>query len=382
MRNSSPTRLCASRRSALHAQFESRATVSDVRRSLTRDVRAGSDTLDDAFSRSSDVAIPRQIIDTRRMLALTIDREVRLRTDYPEPKPKRGEAVLDVRLAGICDTDLQICRGYHEFSGVMGHEFVGQVRSATASELQGKRVVCDINGGCGTCAECRAFGGHHCANRGVVGIVGRDGAFAERIAVPEPNLVVVPDEVTDEQAVFAEPLAAALHVLDVVTPGANTLVLGDGKLGLLIAFAMKGAGQQVLLAGHHHRKLSIAEGVGIETCLEQQLSDQRFDAVVEATGSATGFERALGLVRPKGTLVLKTTVADRIAVDLSALVVNEIQLVGSRCGDLGRAVEFMRRERIDLSELIAERHALRDGVEAIRRAGEPGTLKVLLEPGR
>lgn len=316
------------------------------------------------------------------MLALTIDAEVRLRTDYPEPIPKANEAVLDVRLAGICDTDLQICRGYHQFSGVMGHEFIGQVRSASSPDLRGKRVVCDINAGCGGCAECRTFGGHHCAQRSVIGIVQRDGAFADQIAVPERNLVVVPDEVPDEQAVFAEPLAAALHVLDVLDAGVNTLVLGDGKLGLLIAFALKSAGQPVLLAGHHQRKLAIAERVGIETCLEQQLSDRRFDAVVEATGSATGLERAIGLVQPKGTLVLKTTVADRIALDLSTLVVNEIKLVGSRCGDLGRAIECMRRERIDLSALIAERYALREGVEAIQRAAQPGMLKVLLEPER
>jgi len=289
-----------------------------------------------------------------------------------------------MRLAGICDTDLQLARGYMGYRGVLGHELVAEVVEADSPEWRGRRVVADINAGCGICNECTARGGHHCAARSVLGILARDGALAERCVVPERCLVAVPDSLADERAVFAEPLAAALHVLDDlggVDPSERVLVLGDGKLGLLIAYALLGAGRRVTLVGHHAAKLELAGRAGAETILESELDDRApgAAAVIEATGSAQGIARALDLVRPRGTVILKTTVAGTNPIDLSPIVINELEVKGSRCGDLARAVEALATGRVDPTALIAARYPLSRADFALGHAGRKGTLKVLVE---
>jgi threonine dehydrogenase-like Zn-dependent dehydrogenase len=319
------------------------------------------------------------------MRALVFDGHTARVVERAEPRPGTDEAIVHIRRAGICDTDLQIMRGYQQFRGVLGHEFVGEVDADDPSELAGSRVVADINVGCGRCLECCTRGGHHCLVRSVVGIHGRPGVFAERVALPRANLVAVPDELDDERAVFAEPLAAALHVLDELPADLDRespiIVLGDGKLGLLIALALHGSGVNIRLIGHHRSKLALAEAAGIATSLEHELgeSDRRSArVVVEATGSPSGLARALQLCAPRGTVVLKTTQADAIELDLSAIVVGELRLVGSRCGDMNRAVAALARGTIDPRALIAARFPLDDAERALACAAEPGRLKVLL----
>jgi threonine dehydrogenase-like Zn-dependent dehydrogenase len=286
-----------------------------------------------------------------------------------------------MRLSGVCDTDLQLARGYLGFSGVLGHELVGEVLDADDRSWLGRRVVADINAGCGQCPECTARGGHHCARRTVLGIVGRDGAFAEELALPERCLVAVPDDVPDERAVFAEPLAAALHVLD-EAPVGPVVVLGDGKLGQLVARAVLSAGLPTIVVGHHAEKLALAAAAGAQTLLEADVAELgRVPTVVDATGSAAGITRALSLVAPRGLLVLKTTVAGAIELDLAPVVIDEIRVVGSRCGDLARAIDVLRAGKLDPTPLIAARYPLARADQALRHAAERGTLKVLIEGG-
>jgi 2-desacetyl-2-hydroxyethyl bacteriochlorophyllide A dehydrogenase len=316
------------------------------------------------------------------MLALLLDGAPRLVRDHRSPERAPGEALVCMRWAGVCDTDLQLARGYMGYRGVLGHEFVGQVLEADGEHWIGRRVVADINAGCGACADCRERDGHHCSARSVLGILGRDGAFAERLVVPERCLVEVPNGVPDELAVFAEPLAAALHVLDAVKDfGAPIVVLGDGKLGLLIALALSGAGADVTVVGHHAEKLALAARAGAHTVLESELECRPRDAavVVEATGSPRGLARALELVRPRGTVVLKTTVAGAIEVNLSPIVIDEIEVIGSRCGNMARAVELLAGGQLDPSPLITARYSLEQAEVALERAAERGTLKVLIE---
>lgn len=318
------------------------------------------------------------------MRALVFDGDSARVSDQPEPQAGFDEAIVHIRRAGICDTDLQILRGYHRFRGVLGHEFVGEVDGNDASELAGRRVVADINVGCGACVECRTRGGHHCRARSVVGIHGRPGVFAERVALPRANLIALPSELDDERAVFAEPLAAALHVLDELPADLErscVWVLGDGKLGSLIALALHGAGVVVRLIGHHRSKLALAEAAGIATALESELTDsdrQCARVVVEATGSGSGLARALQLCAPRGTVVIKTTRADPIEIDLAPVVVGELRLVGSRCGDMRRAVAALASGAIDPRVLIEARFTLAQAEQALAFAAEPGRLKVLL----
>jgi threonine dehydrogenase-like Zn-dependent dehydrogenase len=306
--------------------------------------------------------------------------------DRPSPARQSGEALVRVRVSGVCDTDLQLARGYMGFVGVPGHEFVGEVIAADDAAWRGKRVVADINAGCGTCAECTTGRGHHCATRTVLGIAGRSGAFAELLTVPERCLVAVPDRLDDDRAVFAEPLAAALHVLDELQESgarkpARALVLGDGKLGQLIARALASQGIPTTLIGRHAHKLAIAASAGIETFLEADLPASRHGAplVVEATGSEGGLTQALALVGPRGTVVLKTTVAAKLTVDLAPLVIHEVRLVGSRCGDISRAVEVLASGAVDPLPLVEARYPLARADEALAHAGRRGALKVLID---
>lgn len=287
-----------------------------------------------------------------------------------------------MRRVGVCDTDLQLARGYMGFRGVPGHELVGEVTECDDPAWQGRRVVADINAGCGRCDECRTRGGHHCPARTVVGIVGRDGAMAEELVVPERCLVAVPDSVSDDAAVFAEPLAAALHVLDeVADPAAGVVVLGDGKLGLLIAFALRASNVPTTVVGHHRDKLALAAAAGADTMFEAEVADRLHGAavVVEATGNASGLGRALSLLRPRGTLILKTTVAGTLDVDTSPIVIHELHVVGSRCGDPARALAVLESRTVDPSPLIAARRPLARADEALALAATRGVLKVLIE---
>jgi threonine dehydrogenase-like Zn-dependent dehydrogenase len=306
----------------------------------------------------------------------------RLSRDLPRPARPAGEARVRMRLAGICDTDPQLARGYMGHEGVLGHEFVGDVLEADDASWVGRRVVGDINAGCGACPDCLERGGHHCPRRTVLGILGRNGALSEELVLPERCLRAVPDSVSDEQAVFAEPLAAALHVLDAHSAGPVT-VLGDGKLGLLIALALRGAGVDVTLVGHHPEKLGLARAQGARAILERDIDPARDagDVTVEATGSAAGLARALELCRPRGTLILKSTVAGETSPNLAPVVVNELTLVGSRCGRIEGALEVLQRGTVDPRPLISERFPLAEAERALARASEKGVLKVLVENG-
>jgi len=300
-------------------------------------------------------------------------------------KPHQPEEVLvRVLLSGICNTDLEIARGYAGFNGTIGHEFVGVVEESTDRKLIGRRVVGEINAGCGECDLCRAGDSRHCPNRTVLGIVGRDGAHAEFLQLPARNLLLVPDNIPDERAVFTEPLAAACGILERVSISKSdrVAVIGDGKLGLLCAQALALTGAQLLLIGKHQSKLQIADRRGIETTTAEEAAKRRrqFDVVVEASGAAAGFGLALDLLRPKGQLVLKSTFHGKTELDAARIVVDEISIVGSRCGRFAPALELLEKRAVDVDSLISEEHSLSKGVDAMRRATTPGVLKVLLRP--
>ena len=297
-------------------------------------------------------------------------------------RPERSEnqtTLVKVHLAGICATDLQIFKGYMGFRGVPGHEFVGSV-SDGPRDLLGKRVVGEINFGCGQCDACRRGLSRHCPNRSVMGILNADGAFAEYVAVPAANLHLVPDKVSDEEAVFTEPLAAAFEILEQVQidPGDQVLVLGDGKLGNLCAQVLRLTGASVTALGKHEDKLKLIKRAGVRTILLPDWQPRLFDVVVEATGSASGLELALGAVRPRGTLVLKSTIAGNHDVSLAPIVINEITVIGSRCGLFAPALEGLEEKSVSVAPLIEKFYPLIDGTEAVEHAARRGTRKILL----
>jgi threonine dehydrogenase-like Zn-dependent dehydrogenase len=300
--------------------------------------------------------------------------------EIPAPEP-RGEALVRVVLSGICNTDLEIARGYAGFRGTIGHEFVGVVEDPGGGAIaRGRRVVGEINAGCGECARCASGDPRHCATRTVLGIVGRDGAHADLLRLPARNLVEVPDGVPDEHAVFVEPLAAAYGVLErcPVEPGDRVAIIGDGKLGLLCAMALAPLGP--LLVGKHPGKLALADARGIETASieDARRRGRAFDVVVEASGGPAGFELALDLLRPQGTLVLKSTFHGATPVDAARVVVDEISVIGSRCGRFRPALARLARGAVDVGPLISEVVSLDRAEDAMRRAAAPGVLKVLL----
>ena len=312
-----------------------------------------------------------------------------------------GEAVVRVTLSGICNTDLEIARGYAGFQGTIGHEFVGVIESLSEARASarapnpsepsmtvglapGQRVVGEINAGCGVCDLCRSGDPRHCPQRTVLGIVGRDGAHAEFLKLPMVNLLPVPREIPDEHAVFAEPLAAACGILEraVVSEDTNLAVIGDGKLGLLCAQVLATTGAAVTLIGKHQNKLQIAARRSLETITVEQASSRtrQFDLVVEASGSSSGFQLALDVLRPRGVLVLKSTFHGPTEMNAARIVVDEISVVGSRCGRFAPALELLSGNMIDVESLISEEFALADGVRAMERAAESNVLKVLLRP--
>jgi threonine dehydrogenase-like Zn-dependent dehydrogenase len=295
-----------------------------------------------------------------------------------------GEAVIRVTKSGICNTDIEITRGYAGFEGTIGHEFVGIVEESGRAEIVGKRVVGEINAGCGRCALCLAGDPRHCPGRTVLGIKGRDGAHAEYLRLPDANLVEVPDEVSDEQAVFAEPLAAAYGITEQVEilPETSVAVIGDGKLGILCALSLGLRSNKVTLIGRHASKLKIAERQGIETLLsgEAEKMPSAFDVVVEASGSESGFAAALDIVRPRGKIVLKSTFQGRPVWEAWRVVVDEITIVGSRCGRFEPAVRLLAEGKIDVTPMISTDLPLSRGVEAMAEAQAKGAMKVLLTP--
>jgi threonine dehydrogenase-like Zn-dependent dehydrogenase len=306
---------------------------------------------------------------------------VTLDSSYPPPVPDPYTAIVKVHLAGICSTDLQIFKGYMKFRGVPGHEFVGSV-SQGPKEWLGKRVVGEINFGCGKCELCARDLTRHCPNRTVMGIVNADGAFAEYVAVPAENLHPVPGSISDEQAVFTEPLAAAFEILRQIqiSMGDEILIIGDGKLGSLCAQVLRLTGAKVTVLGKHRDKLELIKRAGVRTILLNDWQPRLFDVVVEATGSAVGLELAISAVRPRGTLVLKSTIAGAHQVSLAPLVINEINLIGSRCGVFSDALEALAANNTSVVPLIEQVYPLEQGIEAIQHAARPGARKILLRP--
>ncbi len=316
------------------------------------------------------------------MRALTFDGTCARVSDVPVPERSEDTAVVRVSVAGICNTDLELVKGYMGFSGTLGHEFVGVVEDGP-TEWRGQRVVGEINFACHSCPFCAEGLQRHCPSRRVLGILEADGTFAEYVSIPVANLHLVPDGVPDDVAVFAEPLAAAFEILEQVhvQPGLDCVVLGDGKLGLLAAQVLQHAGARVLAVGRYPDKLSVLRRREIETALAEDWVPEPTSLVVEATGTAEGFEKAVDATKPRGTLVLKSTVADRPQVDLAPLVVNEVQVVGSRCGPFPPALRALETGAVDVRSLVSERVPLEHGVSALELAATPKALKVLIEPG-
>jgi len=314
------------------------------------------------------------------MQAIVFDGEARYVDDYAEPQCEQGQACIAVESVGICRTDLEILQGYLGFKGVIGHEFVGTVINGPERWL-GKRVTSEINCPCGVCGFCLGGLGGHCPNRSVIGIVGHDGAMAEKIVVPANNLHKVPDTISNTEAVFIEPLAAAFEILRQVDVNlANTVVLGDGKLGQLVARVLKPRAASLVIVGKHAAKLDAAEKQGIQGCLLEDFHPTgETDIVVDATGTASGFKLAMKTVRPRGTIVLKSTFAADSGINLAPIVINEITLVGSRCGPFGEAIRALASGDVDISAMVSAQYSLQQGVEAIRAAANGENLKVIVD---
>jgi alcohol dehydrogenase len=313
------------------------------------------------------------------MLAVHLENGTVSVRDVPRPARPEGFALLRLLAGGICNTDLELQRGYYGFTGTPGHEFVAEVVEADTRALIGNRVAGEINLACTQCDWCRRGLGRHCPNRTVLGIVRHPGAFEEFFTLPERNLHVLPDSLSLDRAVFLEPLAAACEILDQVAipPRAPVAVLGDGKLGLLIAMLLQANGYCVHQFGRHAVKLAIAARSGVTTEIASTLPAAEYDWVVDATGSSEGLRAAVGMTRPRGTLILKSTVHAAVAIDTAPIIVNEITLVGSRCGRFEAALPWIASDAIRLEEMISARYPLSESPQAFARAAEPGVLKVV-----
>jgi len=300
--------------------------------------------------------------------------------DIAVPQPRASEVLLAPRLTGICGTDLELLHGYYSFDGIPGHEFVADVVAGPNAWL-GRRVVCEINIGCGQCDFCQRGAKEHCERREVIGIRGRNGAFAQYLTAPITNLHAVPDHVSDEEAVFVEPLAAALHIQHQVRIEKHdrVLVLGAGKLGQLIVRTLLPIGCELLVCARSGARMPALEKLGIKVCFPDELPERYFDIVIECTGNAAGFEHALNAIRGLGTLILKSTYASALTINASRIVVDEIRVLGSRCGDFATALQWLSEKRIDLSGLVSARFPLSKGIDAFAQARLPGQFKVLVE---
>ena len=323
------------------------------------------------------------------MQALVVtDGELAYRADWPEPILQPGEALIRLSLAGICSTDIEIVKGYSPLNGVLGHEFVGVVAAVAAAvadpadhQWLNQRVVGEINLSCRQCAVCLSDGPHHCPQRTVLGIINRDGAFADYLTLPVVNLHPVPHHLADETAVFTEPAAAALRILEQtnISPRDRLAVIGPGRLGLLIGQVLAQTGAETTLLGRSAAALELPARLGLTTGFVDEAADNGFDLVVEATGNAAGLTHALRLTRPLGRLVMKSTYAGREPIDLTKLVVGEIQVIGSRCGPFATALDWLADGRIQTEPLIDGRYPLRDGLAAFAHAQRPGVRKILLQ---
>ncbi|HEX4056433.1 MAG TPA: alcohol dehydrogenase catalytic domain-containing protein [Tepidisphaeraceae bacterium] len=322
------------------------------------------------------------------MRALIFEQSLSFQPRQAEPAETEGDALIKVRQAGICATDLEILKGYMSFAGIPGHEFVGEVASAQNKDLVGQRVVAEINIVCGRCDLCLSGLSSHCRNRSVLGISKHHGVFADFVRLPSANLHVLPKTVDDDAGVFVEPLAAAFQILKQVKVDGKTdslrgrkwvTVLGDGRLGLLVAQVMRNANCPVRVIGKHSDKLALCEKWQIRSrSLADIVPRHDQDVVVDCTGSAAGFELAMQMVRPRGTIVLKSTVAAGKPINLAPLVIDEISVIGSRCGPFREAIKALAEKQVDVASLIHRRMRLEQGVEAMELAGRPGVLKVLL----
>ena len=320
------------------------------------------------------------------MKAVVFDEGLKLDKNYAKPVPQKGEALVRVTLAGICNTDYEITKGYMGYKGILGHEAVGIVEEVNSNDqsLVGKRVVAEISYGCDdpNCPWCAVKNYRHCPNRHTLGIWRKDGCFAEYFTMPVNVLFEVPENVSDEQAVFVEPLAAALEINEQlhIKPMDRIIVLGDGKLGLTTALALSAQNLDVLLVGKHQNKLDIAKAQGVKTCLLADLKQEKiYDVVVEATGSLSGFETAMALVRPRGVLVLKSTIAASKEFNLAPIVIDEITVLGSRCGQFQPALRMLERGAIDFKPLISATYSVDNAIKAFEKNKEKDTLKVLIK---
>ena len=322
------------------------------------------------------------------MKAVVFSDKVGLRLDknYEKPVPKKGEALIKVTLAGICNTDFEITKGYMGYNGILGHEFIGVVEDVNDDDksLIGKRVTAEISYGCDDpdCEWCAVKNYRHCPNRHTLGIWKKDRCFAEYVTMPTNVIFEIPENVEDEQAVFVEPLAAACEITEQlhIQPIQKVLVLGDGKLGLTTALTLHSQGLNVTLVGKHQNKLDIAKNQGVKTQLLQDTKvDNSYDVVVEATGSVSGFETSLGLVKPRGVLVLKSTIATGKELNLAPIVINEITVLGSRCGQFPPALNLLKNKRIDFKPFISAVYSVDDAIEAFEANKSKETVKVLLK---
>lgn len=320
------------------------------------------------------------------MKAVVFNKDLKLDNNYPKPIPQKGEALIKVKLAGICNTDFEITKGYMGYKGVLGHEFVGIVEDVNDDDKSfvGKRVVAEISYGClkPDCEWCNQGLVRHCPDRHTIGIWRKDGCFAEYITLPTEILFEVPDSVTDEQVVFVEPLAAACEIVEQlhIQPIQKVLVQGDGKLGLTTALALNAYNYDITLAGRHQNKLDIAAKQGVKTILSQDLKKEPvYDVVVEATGSISGFEDAMVLTKPRGVLVLKSTVAGSKEINLAPIVINEITVLGSRCGQFKPALRLLENQRIDFKPMISGIYNVDNALEAFEKNKEKDSVKVLLK---
>lgn len=316
------------------------------------------------------------------MKALRFDGNLHFVNDAALPR-REGEALVQVICAGICNTDLEIVKGYARFRGTLGHEFVGRVVESPEGSLVGRRVVGEINAGCGECSRCLKSDPRHCAYRTVLGIKERDGAFAEFLSLPARNLLEVPDSVSDEAAVFVEPLAAAFNIIEQVSIGVSSdvVVVGDGKLAQLVVLVLARTGCAITVIGRHEAKLDLARIYGAHRVHLGDLTTEWngcFDVAIEASGSPSGLGNALALVKPGGTVVLKSTHHDLTPLDASQVVVNELNIVGSRCGRFAPALDFVKSGEVDLIPLISHRFPIEAGVFAFEQAALPNVMKVIL----
>ncbi|PZV27753.1 MAG: alcohol dehydrogenase [Snowella sp.] len=308
------------------------------------------------------------------------NQHLELRNDIPLPAIAADEALVRVLRAGICNTDLELLRGYYPYQGVLGHEFVGIVEQGP-DNLINQRVVGEINATCGHCRYCLTGQATHCENRTVLGIVNRNGAFAEYLALPVKNLHPVPDSVSTDAATFTEPIAAALEIQEqvTITPQTKVLVVGDGKLGQLVAQTLALTGCDLLAIGRHAEKLANLTAQNIATGFAEAVTDRAFDIAVECTGNPDGFAIARRALRPRGILVLKSTYANQLSLDISSIVVDEITLIGSRCGPFSKALKLLVENKIKVDNLIQAKYPLNEGLAAFKHAQQRGVLKVLLE---